>query len=228
MRRGEWRFVVVFCGVGMFLFAYGAMTGFLWLLAWPGLSNILVGAGYFWGTPRLFGKRVDGSRALFASFLLFPYTVVAYVVWFVQIKVSCKAAFHVVNERLIVSRRLFAHEMPGEVSLVLDLTCEFCDPLVIRQREGYRCLPILDGGSVSADELLESLRELVPPAGGRLLIHCAQGHGRTGLVAAAFLLLHGYARTAEEAVRMLQAVRPGVRLRRGQWEVLREVCARMP
>lgn len=225
MRRGEWRFGVFFCGVGAFLVAYGIWSGFWPLLVWPGISNLVVGVGYFWGSAALFGKRRDGSRAIWAQVVLLPYTLFALFVWRVQSAVISQPAYHIVNERLIAARRLMAHEMPADVSIVLDLTCEFRDPAAIRSREGYRCLPILDGGSVSAEELVAVLRGLAPEVGTRILIHCAQGHGRTGMVAAAWLVLHGYARTAEEAVAMLQAVRPGVRLRRGQWEVLKAVSA---
>jgi protein-tyrosine phosphatase len=218
---------VFFCGVGAFLVGYGLWSGFWPLLVWPGVSNLVVGAGYFWGSAALFGKRPDGSRAIWASVVLLPYTVVAYLVWRIQAGLSRAAAYHVVNERLIVARRLLAQEMPADVSLLLDLTCEFRDPQEIRTREGYRCLPILDGGSFSAEELARELKGLAPAAGTRLLIHCAQGHGRTGMVAAAWLVLHGYAETAEEAVEMLQSVRHRVRLRRGQWETVRAVCARL-
>jgi protein-tyrosine phosphatase len=52
------------------------------------------------------------------------------------------------------------------------------------------------------------------------LIHCAQGHGRTGLVASAVLLVSGKAQTAADAIAMVQSVRPGVDLNREQRFVL--------
>ena len=45
-----------------------------------------------------------------------------------------------------------------------------------------------------------------------LYIHCAQGHGRTGLVAALFLLAHGDADTPDTAIEMIQSSRPLVGL----------------
>jgi hypothetical protein len=167
-----------------------------------------VATGYFWGSAFLFGKRPDGSRALAASVILLPYTIVALVVWRIQSMVLREAAFHEVNEQLIVARRLLGHEMPSDVEMVLDLTSEFRDPAAIRTRAGYRCLPVLDGGSISAEELIPALQRLVPSQGKRVLIHCANGHGRTGMAGAAWLLLHGYAQTAE-----------------GQWKCCNE-CAR--
>src|SRR5438093_13740063 len=58
------------------------------------------------------------------------------------------------------------------------------------------------------------------PSDGRLLIHCANGHGRAGLVAAAWLIGQGLAGSPKEALDLLQSVRPRVRLRRCQRESL--------
>lgn len=229
MRRGEWRFGIAFSAVAIAQVLFGVWSGLWWLLLlllWPAISVFVVSLGYFWGSALLFGKRPNGSRALAASIVLLPYTVVALVVWRIQSMVLREAAWQVVNDRLIVARRLLAHEMPDNVDMVLDLTSEFRDPATIRTQAGYRCLPVLDGGSISAEELIPALRELAPSEGKRVLIHCANGHGRTGMTSAAWLLLHGDARSAEEAVAMVQAVRPGVKLKAGQWEVVREVGKR--
>lgn len=223
MRRGEWRFGVAFSGVAIALIGFSLWMGMWWLFLWPAISLFVVSAGYFWGTAYLFGKRHDGSRSVLASVVLLPYTIVAHVVWRAQCLLIREAAFHVVNDKLIVARRLFGHEMPDDVEALLDLTSEFRDPAAIRAHPGYRCLPILDGGSISAEELVSALRNLKPSPGKRVLIHCANGHGRTGMAGAAWLILHGYATTANEAVARLQHVRPGVKLKMGQWEVVRAV-----
>jgi protein-tyrosine phosphatase len=51
---------------------------------------------------------------------------------------------------------------------------------------------------------------------GRIFIHCAQGHGRTGLFALAVLLHSGAVGSLEEGLRFLTAARPGIRLNREQ------------
>jgi protein-tyrosine phosphatase len=56
---------------------------------------------------------------------------------------------------------------------------------------------------------------------GTIYIHCAQGHGRTGMFAAAVLLSSGQAATPEEALRLVTSARPGVRLSGDQWLTLR-------
>lgn len=45
-----------------------------------------------------------------------------------------------------------------------------------------------------------------------MLVHCAQGHGRSAVVVAAWLLLKGRAQDPEEALIQIKAARPGVRL----------------
>jgi protein-tyrosine phosphatase len=223
LRRGEWRFGVAFSGVGIALIAFSLWVGIWWLFLWPAISLFVVSAGYLWGTAYLFGKRHDGARSILASMVLLPYTIVAHVVWRAQCLLIREVAYHVVNDELIVARRLFGHEMPDHVEALLDLTSEFRDPSEIQAHPGYRCLPILDGGSISAEELVPALRNLRPSPGKRVLIHCANGHGRTGMAGAAWLILHGYATTAEEAVATLKHVRPGVMLKMGQWEVVRAI-----
>ncbi|TWU44827.1 hypothetical protein Poly51_58930 [Rubripirellula tenax] len=56
-----------------------------------------------------------------------------------------------------------------------------------------------------------------------VLIHCAQGHGRTGLVAAAVLIVSGEAQTAADAIAIIQAVRPGVELNKAQRMILEQI-----
>lgn len=81
---------------------------------------------------------------------------------------------------------------------------------------------MLDGSGVTADELrglAPEIDDMPKPA----LIHCAQGHGRTGLVAAAVLLVSGEAKTAVDAIAMVKSVRPGVELNREQMSVLEKL-----
>ncbi|WP_236696550.1 dual specificity protein phosphatase family protein [Rhodopirellula islandica] len=81
---------------------------------------------------------------------------------------------------------------------------------------------MLDGTGATAKELRELANEIqqMPKP---VLIHCAQGHGRTGLVASAVLLVSGAAQTASDAIAMVQAVRPGIELNATQRSILEQV-----
>lgn len=186
------------------------------LLCWPALSFGIVSIAYLTCDARWFGKRRDGSRHWLATAVLLPYLIFVYSVWRLQISLSREPAINYVNSSVAVSRRLLAHELPENVDRVCDLTCEFVDPKPLRTKPGYHCHPVLDAGACSAAELVDLARRLPPSNGEILLIHCANGHGRTGMFAAVWLLTHGFVTTVDDAITMLRNARPGIGLRSRQ------------
>lgn len=120
---------------------------------------------------------------------------------------------NVVNDELVIGRRLLASELEGEFDNFIDLTAEFSEPSSIRCIPSYRSFPILDGGAPTVEALRAEVASLRP---GRTFVHCAQGHGRTGLFALAMLLRSGAARNIEDGLRMLAAARPAIRLNKEQ------------
>jgi protein-tyrosine phosphatase len=105
------------------------------------------------------------------------------------------------------------HEIAGDFENFVDLTSEFQEPATLRRLAAYRSFPILDASAPEPETLREVLDSLRP---GKTFVHCAQGHGRTGLFAAALLLHSKKANSPEEAVRMLQRARPGIVLNASQ------------
>lgn len=118
---------------------------------------------------------------------------------------------------------MFPSECPEAVDCVLDLTCEFAEFKAVRCVTDYRCFPILDGRVPKSSDPVARIGRLNDVPGTRY-VHCAEGHGRTGLVAAAILLARGFATGPDEAIRMVRARRPGVRLKKRQREMLAEVA----
>jgi hypothetical protein len=75
--------------------------------------------------------------------------------------------------------------------------------------------PFLDGVAPAKDQLLDAVawvREM-RDEGKTVFVHCAQGHGRSAVALAAYLILTGKAPDPVAARAMLKSVRPGVRLR---------------
>jgi len=212
-------FSILAVAIGMVAARHGPWT---WPFFYPAISFGGVAAAYYFGTPALFGKQLDGRRSILGTLLLGPYMAFLAVVWHVMRRVSRESVTNALGDDLVLSRRLLGHELPEQVASVVDLTCEFTEPNTNWSIQSYLCYPMLDGSGPSSNEIRELATEILKMP-KPVLIHCAQGHGRTGLVAAAVLLVSGEAETAGDAIAMVQAVRPGVELNSRQRAILEGV-----
>ena len=199
------------------------LPGPSWILLWASVSFLLVGFAYLGLGPRVFGKRADGTMAVWSIIPLLPYLLCVWVIWRLWRLTWRREPYQELTAGIIIGRRLFPSEYPERVDCVLDLTCEFPEFKAVRRTWDYRCFPILDGCVPKSSDLVALIGRLddVP---GTLYVHCAEGHGRTGLVAAAILLARGLATEPDEAIRMVRARRPGVKLKKRQREMVAEVA----
>jgi protein-tyrosine phosphatase len=206
------------------LLGYAALSGGVGsLLLWPALSFALVAAAYLGLGARVFGKRRDGTLAWECVAGLLPYLLFTWAVWHLSRWVRREPPFHRIAPGLLAGRRLLPREMPAEVRTVVDLTAEFAEPRAVRGTGSYLCLPMLDA-SVPTDGELRELLDRIGRSPEPVYVHCAEGHGRTGLVAAALLVRKGLANDAEEALAALRGIRPGVDLKPAQRALLERVC----
>ena len=187
--------------------------GWVLLSAWLGADFVVLGIAHWRGSHGVFGKRANGTLPLWSWCLFFPLLIYTIGVWYLIRLFSSESPKNSVTEQLTVGRRLLPPELQGQFENYVDLTAEFAEPAAIRKSSSYHSFPILDAAAPTPDALLAAVANLRP---GRTFIHCAQGHGRTGLFAAAALLKAGAASSAEDALRMLTAVRPGIRLNKEQ------------
>jgi hypothetical protein len=195
--------------------------GWFLLLFWPALCFGVIGGSYVkWG-PRAFGKRDDGSMSFVSITLLLPYLGYLWTVWHAVRLVAREPAYNNVADGITIGRRLLSHERPSETHTVVDLTCEFPEPSGMRSVTQYKAFPMLDATAASPDTLVAFVRSL-PSPDESIYIHCAQGHGRAGLVTALLLVARGLAADGDEAVLRLQAVRPAVGLNRVQRQALHQ------
>lgn len=207
-----------------FLFLLLAMRygSYAWLLVWPAVVYAWVGLGYLAIGPRVFGKQPDGTIPVPVAVALAPFFVYLWTVWWIMRWVQSEPATHELVPDILMSRRLRRGEIPAGVSLVVDLTCEFPATPTIRNGRTYLLFPILDAFVPRRAAMLD-LIETILAHHGRTLIHCAEGHGRTGMVAAALLIRLGVVSEPMEAIKLVRLKRPGVRLRSPQIKLLREI-----
>lgn len=199
--------------LGALLLGLGVTQGG-WMLftEWLGLNFLVLSIAHQRGNHHVFGKRPDGSLPLWSWVVFFPLLALTLLLWHLG-RISTEAKWNKVNDQLFVGRRLLGPEVPDSFENYVDLTSEFSEPGIIRRGKGYRLFPILDASAPSADALLAFVKSL---GRGRTFIHCAQGHGRTGLVALAFLLSTKAAGSVDEGLQILRAARPGIALNNKQ------------
>jgi protein-tyrosine phosphatase len=187
------------------------------LLIWASISFAWVSRAYAGLGARAFGKRPDGRQSILHKILLLPYLVYSWLVWHLCRLFSKESPFNRIDDTLTVGRRLLASEIPDGFDHYVDLTAEFEDPSIIRNRPSYHCLPILDADVPTPEELNRTVEAV---SNGSAYVHCAQGHGRTGLFALALLIRRGEVTTAQEGLEVLKNLRPAIRLNRTQLRFL--------
>jgi len=185
------------------------------MLGWLAVSCVGVAAAFFLHRPEwLMGKKHNGKVFLPCCVMNFPFLAIYWVTWFIRnvfinrlldrepvnaiagtnVSVSCWPGLHVPLDRY---------------DLVIDMTSEMPGYRIGGAK--YVCLPNLDGVPLDRYALPVEIDRNT-----RILVHCAQGRGRSVLMACLILLKLGYAATADEAVQSLKRSRPTVTLSRYQ------------
>ena len=197
--------------------------GSAWILAWPALSFGIAGAAYAGAGPRVFGKKSNGTLSLINVLLLLPYLLYTWLLWHIW-RLSCRdSAFNELCDGITIGRRLLPAELPAHVRAVFDLTCEFPEPRRIRGSVAYRCVPALDSRAPDVGNLRAAALEILDLKHG-VYIHCANGRGRTGTLAAAVLMLSGKAATPDAALALVRTRRRSVSLKPIQLSSLGELA----
>lgn len=189
------------------------------ILFWPALSCAVLAFAYAADAPRLLGTRDDGRIAWWAWLVLGPYLLATLALWHVARLTGREPACHRVGDRLWLGRRPLPREVPPGVTTIIDLTAELPESRRVREGRRYFCIPTLDTGCIG-DDALDRALAAVRDADGDVLIHCASGHGRSAMVAAAVLLSRGEAPSPALAEQALRSARSGVCLNRDQRRAL--------
>ena len=182
-------------------------------LYWLVVDLLILAGAYLTRSHRVFGKTPTGTLPLWSWWVFLPYLSYTLLVWNLSRVLSREQPYNRVTDNLVVGRRLLAEEQIGEFTNYVDLTAEFSEPREFRESIAYISFPILDAGALEPEELRKAVTSLKP---GRTFVHCAQGHGRTGLFSLAMLIASGIATSVEDGLQKLQRARPGIRLNKEQ------------
>lgn len=201
----SFRYAMAFALIGLSGVAFGSAAGLVGApLIWLGTAFLSVGANYAF--PRQFPvlRKQDGQLGLARTVVLLPYIVMLHGTWHILRKTSSEAPFVQLLEGIFIGRRLLRTEYPRVTTLV-DLTSEYDEHMPIGAH--LLAFPILDGAPIEPAKLRLMAREIAASA-KPIYIHCAQGHGRTSMVAAAVLIEIGAAQDIATALDMIRVVRP--------------------
>ncbi len=216
------RYMVIFAVFAGGLAWTAAMKGgAAWVLLWPVLSFLMVAAAYGGIGSAIFGKKPDGSRAVWATICLLPYLGFSWLLWSWRRLISREPCCTEIVPGLWLGRRPYTSELPSGTACVIDLACEFNAARGLTAQCDYVSLPALDTLAPPLAEFSAALKYLSTHS-GIVYVHCAFGHGRSAMFSAAILLDRGLAQTPAEALQLIQAARPAVRLSRSQSNYLEQ------
>jgi protein-tyrosine phosphatase len=188
------------------------------LLVWVGFGFFVTGLGHLGLGARIYAKNRRGVLPLWSKVLHLPFLLYTWGVWHVTRFFSREPLYDRITDSVTIGRRMLPGESSEAFSNWIDLTAEFDEPEEFRQGTNYISLPVLDGGVPSVQELKEALDRMND---GPTFIHCALGHGRSGIIALALLARDNPAASLEANLERLQKARPGLRLNGRQLRFIR-------
>lgn len=204
--------------LGIVVIAFGILKGGWFLLAaWLGLDFLVLGIAHYRNYHAVFGKRANGTLPAWSALIFLPLLIYISLVWHLMRLASREPAYQAISDKLVVGRRLLPGEFGETFDNYVDLTAEFIEPTSIRRSAAYLCFPILDSSAPAPEALHLVVSRLRP---GKTFVHCAQGHGRTGLFALAIMLETSATKSIDEGLTLLRAIRPAIRLSMAQHQCI--------
>lgn len=187
------------------------------ILLWPATALLLMALAYLGAGESIWQKDPQGRQSLSARILLFPVSFVSRLThcYFCRNLASSDEIFHGLSIGVYPSR-------PVTQDAVLDLTAERRAPVRWAECAELVSYPLLDLQVPDLERLHEGVRHLdgLKQRHRTVLIHCALGMSRSALVTAGWLLLHGHAENAAQAVEMISHKRDCIYLTPHHLDVL--------
>jgi protein-tyrosine phosphatase/membrane-associated phospholipid phosphatase len=184
------------------------------LLLWPSIALGIVTIAYFRAGPIVF-RKTEGKLPWSTRFVLAPCLLGQYLS-LLYYRSQCRS-WDKVTPQIWIGGKLGCRSAnkalcSGVVS-VLDLSAEFSEAKPFR-KINYRNIPVLDLTAPTQAQLVEISKFIGNHSrNGAVYVHCKIGYSRSAAAVAAYLLMNGKVKTAEEAFAMIRRVRPSVVIR---------------
>ncbi len=209
---------IIFTAIALFY------QGYILGLLWPAVSFFTLSAGYLFLGPMVFGKMLNGRQKLWARILHLPGFLFNQITWKIGRATKPDDPWNEIVPNVFLGRKLSCKsELPASISLVVDLTAEYCEPEDILTSLDYKCVPTLDGTALVSHNFAEVL-EYVADKQMVIYVHCAVGHGRAAMFVASLLIKSGICLDVEEAESLIKAKRPLTHLRPSHKKVINVHC----
>jgi Dual specificity phosphatase, catalytic domain/PAP2 superfamily len=184
------------------------------LLLWPAIALGIVAIAYFRAGPIVF-RKTEGTLPWSARLVLAPCLVGQYLS-LLYYRRKCRSWDRVTPQIWIggkLGRRSANKALCSGVASVLDLSAEFSEAKPLR-KINYRNVPVLDLTAPTQAQLVETSQFIGNHSrNGAVYVHCKIGYSRSAAAIAAYLIISGEVKTAEEAFAMIRRVRPSVVIR---------------
>jgi membrane-associated phospholipid phosphatase len=184
------------------------------LLLWPAIALGIAAIAYFRAGPIVFHKK-EGRLPWSTRFVLGPCLVGQYLS-LLYYRSQSRPWDKVTSQIWIggkLGRRFAKKALCSGVASVLDLSAEFSEAKPFREIN-YRNIPVLDLTAPTQAQLGE-MGEFIGnhSRDGAVYVHCKIGYSRSVAAVAAYLMMSGKVKAAEEAFAMIRRVRPSVVIR---------------
>jgi hypothetical protein len=176
-------------------------NNFRFFYLWPTLNMLLMSIAYAVNKPGLIlGKSKEGSINSLLLILNLPWLLLTWIIFKIQILLIREDFCNQLKgTNLWMSRRPVSVEEIKQFEFIIDLTAEFSRD---NSSVEYICYPNLDAHALYT---LPDSKEI--PLDKKVLIHCANGHGRTAQCVAIILKQRKIVESLREGLKMVKESR---------------------
>jgi protein-tyrosine phosphatase len=184
------------------------------LIVWPAIALGIIAGAYFGLGPGVF-RKTNGRLPWSSRFVLGPCLIGQYLS-LLYYRRQCRP-WDVASPGVWIGSQLdrytASEAVRAGVASVLDLTAEFSETKPLREIN-YHNIPVLDLTAPTQAQLVEMASFIANQSrNGAVYVHCKIGYSRSAAAVAAYLIMSGKARTADEAFDIIRRARPSIVIR---------------